>query len=576
MMFRNLGTYLFFGLICFSTSLYANQWEYKRYVSIDLVEGYYESDALIGVEFNLQPGWKIYNDQDQEIGMPTSFEFGELDNIKDFHVVYPKAKRFIEAEEFVTYGYKGKVVFPIHIIPVDNEKDINADLIVKFAICKDICIPVSHLIEVDLKNDFFVKENTELINKYKRSNIVIISVVFGAIIAGFILNFMPCVLPVLLLKIVSFLEKRTTDKKTIIIAAVSTLSGIIATFVFLAFCVMMLKLVGHNLGWGIHFQEPLFIGFLIIILIVFASNILGYFHITVPSFLLTRLNYLSNRNDVVLNHFFTGVLATLLATPCSAPFLGPVLTVALTTNYLNVLLVFVSIGVGLSLPYILLIVAPGTLYLLPKPGKWMNKLRELMAVFLIITALWLLIIIYRQIGVYGSILFFMEILILFKMIKHHHKLISLVGKAVFRILLLVNVMICVFVISAYRNHNAEKAIDEYWLGFNDVKIESLLEQHSGVFVNVTADWCLTCKVNEVFILNSKKLRNSFKEYDVVMVKADYTKHDIEIENYLRSFDRYAIPTYVLYNKDYPKGKLLSEINSVNYLTLLVKGEGGKK
>lgn len=269
--FGNLGVYLCFGLMCFTTSLYANQWDYKQYVSVDLVKGYYEDDALIGVEFDLQPGWKIYNDQDQEIGLPTSFEFGKSDNIKDFHVVYPKAKKSIEAEEFVTYGYKGKVVFPVYIIPVDHEKDISADLIVKFAVCKDICIPVSHLIKVDLQSDFFVQENTELINKYRGSNIVIISIILGAIIAGFILNFMPCVLPVLLLKIVSFLEKRTTDKKTIIIAAVSTIAGIIATFAFLAFCVMMLKLFGHNLGWGIHFQEPLFIGFLIIILIVFCG-----------------------------------------------------------------------------------------------------------------------------------------------------------------------------------------------------------------------------------------------------------------------------------------------------------------
>ena len=567
-----LFIYYILGLVLYSNHVFADQWDYKNYVSVDVIKGSYHNNSLLGVRFSLEKGWKIYNNQEQEVGFPTSFNVDNSRNLKDFGVSFPKAKRFVEYDKFVNYGYEGEVIFPVQLVPLNREKNISSDILINFALCKDICIAVNEVLTFDIEKGYFSEENVSMINEYREINVVLISILFAAVIAGFILNFMPCVLPVLLLKVVSFLEKRTKDRRVVVISSLSTIAGIIFTFILLSILVMLLKLLGYNLGWGLHFQEPLFIGFLVIILIVFASSIMGYVSINVPNFIIKRLDNLGKDNNFILHHFFTGVLATLLATPCSAPFLGPVISFALTTNYLNVFLIFISIGIGLSVPYILLIIAPKLLYLLPKPGKWMEKLKELMAIFLIITALWLLKVIYGQIGVFGVSIFFMEIVILFKMIKLHKQIIPFIGPVFYRLLLVINILLCVFVIHSFKDSYITNNKNDNWVDFHSVEIAELLQTHQGVFVNVTADWCITCKANELFILNSKKLRDSFEKNDIVMVKADYTSPDIKIRNYLASFDRYAVPTYVLYNKKYRQGKLLSEINSVNFLIRAVSRE----
>ena len=164
---------------------------------------------------------------------------------------------------------------------------------------------------------------------------------------------------------------------------------------------------------------------------------------------------------------------------------------------------------------------------------------------------------------------FTELVIIFKMIKYHENIISFLGKPIFKGFFLVNIILCIFVVILFREPEYIKKPKDNWINFNDIKIEQLLKSHKGVFVNVTADWCLTCKVNEIFILNSKKLQNSFRDHDIVLVKADYTREDPNIKEYLSSFNRYAVPTYILYNENYPQGKLLSEINSSNFLIKLI-------
>ena len=553
-----------------SITSYANKWDYKNYARTEVILGNYEQNALIGLSFTLKSGWKIYNNQKQDLGFPTNIIIKNRNNISDVKIIYPKAEKFNEIEGSITYGYKNNVIFPIEIISIDPSKNINAIIEVNFALCNQVCIPVTEEFNFSLEPKISYPDNIELINKYKSVGIKLLNAIIIAICAGFIFNFMPCVLPVLFLKIMSLLEKRKSNKMSIIVSSLATISGIIFSFFVLSVVVIMLKFLGHNLGWGIQFQEPLFIGFLILILVIFSCNILGYFEVILPNNLLNKFNKLGNNDNKILRNFSTGVLATLLATPCSAPFLGSAISFALLTNYINIIMIFISIGIGLSLPYILLIMFPQILSFLPKPGNWMIKLKKVMSALLLITILWLIIVIKDQIGIIGTIIVFMEVVFLFQLIRNNKKAIHLVGRRAFVFLLLISSIFLMLVIFSFKEYSNKNVVaNSNSLSFANVSISELLKTHNGVLVDVTADWCLTCKFNEFFILNSQTIKDKFAENDIVIVVADYTNKSPEIHSYLKSFNRFAIPTYVFYNKIYPQGKLLGELITINQLVNII-------
>ena len=201
-----------------------------------------------------------------------------------------------------------------------------------------------------------------------------------ALLGGFILNLMPCVLPVLSIKLISALGHGESSSATIRLSFLYTAVGIVASFLLLAVGAIALKVLGHSVGWGMQFQQPLFLLVMITVITVFAANMLGWFEITLPSFL---GGWASNAgggetNSAFVKNFSTGVLATLLATPCSAPFLGTALAFALSRGATEILLIFLFLGLGMALPYILVMVAPSLVKLMPKPGKWMSVLKVVM------------------------------------------------------------------------------------------------------------------------------------------------------------------------------------------------------
>ena len=541
----------------------ANRWDDKQYLQTNLLNGYYKQDILLGIEVKLASGWKIYNGHKQEVGFPTSFTSID-NNIADIKVVFPKGKKFIETDDIISHGYSEKVVFPIYIKLNQALANSKFTLQGKFALCKEVCIPVIRNFSIDLQKGFVDKENVKLIKSYEGISLLLLFAIIGAFVAGIILNFMPCILPVLLLKIFSLLEKRKVAKKEIILSSLSTILGIITTFICLIIFIISLKLGGHNLGWGLHFQQPLFITILIFILIIFAANILGLFHINLPVKFLNNITNLNNIEHNFAKNFCTGILITILATPCSAPFLGSAIGFALATSYINIIIIFLAIAVGLAFPYILLIIFPQILYLLPKPGRWMVKLKFIMALLLLITALWLLLVIKSQIGLIATLILLINIIILFLLIKYQNLIIKIFNKYIFSLVFIINIILAMFLVFLFQDDNLGS--EKYQgLNFKQVKISELLQEHQGVFVNVTANWCLTCKVNEKFILNSRKLKQLFKQHDIILLHADYTNKDPIIYEYLRSFGRYAIPTYIIYNKNMLEGKLLNEIITVDYI-----------
>jgi suppressor for copper-sensitivity B len=553
---------IFYIFIIFNinyTNSYANSWSDSKYLTTKLVKGSYKENIIIAIEANLAEGWKIYNEQIQEVGFPSKFIIND-NNIKSFKTIFPPSNKFIEAENITSHGYNNQVLFPILIDLKQQLKEVNFIVEAKFALCKEVCIPVTRLFNVNLTQGFIDVKNTQLIKAHfaKKTNITLLIAILSAFLAGIILNFMPCILPVLLLKIVSLLEKRNIAKKSVILSATNIILGIFSVFLALIVFIMTLKMTGHNLGWGLHFQQPIFITSLIFILFLFICNILGWFNFNFSGKISNQLSKATQKKQGYVKDFFTGMLITILATPCSAPFLGTAIGFALSTSYLNIFIIFMVIALGLAFPYILLITFPKILYLLPRPGKWMERLKIIMSLLLFLTIIWLLSLLKLQLYLFSFFSLLVILFILLIAIKYKNYFTKLKFRLIL-ILLFILAISFVFI----GNKDDVKSVDN--INFNQEYIDHLLNKHQAILVNVTADWCITCKVNEKLVLHSKKLTKFFAKHNIVIIDLDYTKQDPLIYNYLKKFNRYAIPTYIMYNKNLREGKLLNEIITIKYL-----------
>ncbi len=558
----------------------ANFWDHEQYAKTKtLIAKYEDSQALLGVEFTLEPGWKIYNDQESEVGFPTTVTLENSQNIAEYKLFYPPATQFTEIGGFISYGYKDKIILPLKITAQDPAADLSAKMVINYALCKEVCIPVKKELIISIAAGSKNKENYKAIQKYlEPQQQAIWWIIISAFLAGLILNLMPCVLPVLLLKIVNFLEKRKAAPREIIIASIATILGVMSTFIASAFIVITLKAIGYNVGWGIHFQEPLFLGFLCILLVIFACSSFDYFTINLPNFITAKINKLEKFDSNFLKHFFSGIIVTLLATPCSAPFLGTAMAFAITGSNIDVFLVFISLGLGLALPYILLIFFPSLLQHLPKPGKWMQALKKLMGMFLIATACWLIFVLDKQIGFFGAGFFTLQLIAIFAAYKFRTHLQNLVGANKFILVVTANIIIGLLAIHIFKTAHdfanmAKEQDSDYYLDYKNTNIAELVAQDKVVFVNITAEWCLTCKFNEFTVLNTAKIKNYFANNKAVLpVKADFTNRDQEISDLLKSVNRHAIPTYIIYSKNHPKGVVLGEFLQADKLIKLLENE----
>ena len=236
----------------------------------------------------------------------------------------------------------------------------------------------------------------------------LIYAVMLAIFGGAILNIMPCVLPILSIKLISIIKHSGNEIKKIKLSFLFTTIGILSCFIVLASLASFIKFSGNSLGWGLQFQNPYFLIFLIVILMLMIANLLGLFEVYFSQILATILNKKITQEEakrsVFLANFLSGVLAVLLATPCSAPFLGAAISFALTQNYLIIFIIFLSIGIGFALPYIILFFAPQLVSFLPKPGEWIGKIKQLMAGLLAATAMWLIYVLAHNIGTFPAFL----------------------------------------------------------------------------------------------------------------------------------------------------------------------------
>ena len=593
----------------------------KNKVNILLAEKS-KNKIQLGLEFLLDTDWKVYWKYPGDVGLGPSLQIAEGSKKHKINIKWPYPNELYEEEVNLTSRvYYNHIILPTEITFFDlSQSKINKiKFILDFQICKEICIPVNKefiidiqpenyinnkniekiktfesyvpkdikfskslkgnnitfkpktvIIELDklkkkkllnnendnfifLKNNsigttrfskvqedenkilFFLKDinydnnvtskseafikiddeyfhwttSNHVIEKNTLSFNFFLILLFSCI-GGFILNFMPCVLPVLGLKINSFMQDlQSKNRINIKLSSLSIVLGIISTFLLFALITSTLRFFGQSVGWGMQFQSTTFILFIIFILILFILNLLGLFEIRLPkifNLFLKNKNFSQNSNTYIKN-YFTGILSTLLATPCTAPFVGTAISVALSQNVLFSLLIFLFMGVGKSMPYLIFIVYPHIINFFPKPGKWFAYLKYFFAFLLMLTVLWLI-----------NILF-----------------------------------------------TSKQTISENWEEFEVYKINKYLDQGYNVFVDVTAEWCLSCAVNKKLVLDQEDIKNLFINRDIKTLRADWTDRNDNILKYLNTYNKYGIPFNILYTTSKPDGFIFSEILSKNQI-----------
>jgi thiol:disulfide interchange protein len=374
-------------------------------------------------------------------------------------------------------------------------------------------------------------------------------------LGGIILNLMPCVLPVISLKIFGFIQQAGQSRRKILRSGIAFTAGIFAWFIGLALLLIALKGAGRDVTWGgFQFTNAYFVLALSVIVLVFALNLFGVFEISLPQGMTRGLLSTTERKDD-LGSFFQGIFATVLATPCTAPFLGTALGFAFSQSPAVILAMFVAIAAGMSAPYLLLSAQPAWLRFLPKPGAWMLHVKQFMGFLLLATLLFLLYVLGAQRGLEGAIWASCFLLVISVACWMKGAFVLPTTSAMKRAVVFVLMFAVVvgsgiyFIGGKFRSSSvalADSQLRGDWQTFTPDRLRAELDQGHSVFVDFTAAWCITCKFNEANVLESAEVRDAFQRHAIVKLRADWTNGDPTITKLLQRFGRPGVPLYVLY------------------------------
>ncbi|MFD2631152.1 protein-disulfide reductase DsbD family protein [Idiomarina piscisalsi] len=384
------------------------------------------------------------------------------------------------------------------------------------------------------------------------------AILLMALAGGLILNIMPCVLPVLGLKVQSLMLSDAQQPKVVRKQFFASSLGIISSFLVIALGLMALRWSGSSVGWGIQFQNPYFIAALIAITWVFALNLMGAFEFRLPSSLSTSAA--TAGDDSYKGHFLQGMLATVLATPCTAPFLGTAVAFALAAESSVILLIFAALGVGMALPWLLIAVFPKTAKLLPKPGRWMQWVKPVFAIMMLATTVWLTTLLKNFISneLFLVLTVGLSVLTLVIIGKVHGR------KALFLsiggFLVLAAVVGTTLILTADRWVN-KLPQDHQWQPLTQQRIDEAVASGQTVFVDVTADWCVTCQANKVGVLLQDPVFNALGQEHVTRLRGDWTKANESITQYLKANNTFGVPFNKVYGPGAPDGITLPVVLS---------------
>jgi thiol:disulfide interchange protein DsbD len=358
---------------------------------------------------------------------------------------------------------------------------------------------------------------------------------------------------VISLKIFGFIKHAGDSRGRIFGNGLAFSAGIFAWFIGLALLMIGLKSAGHEINWAFQFTNRYFVVGMSAVVLVFALNLFGVFEITLPASAMTGMVGWSAREGYA-GSFFQGVFATVLATPCTAPYLGTALGFAFAQSAGIILLMFVAIAAGMSAPYLLLSAQPAWLRFVPRPGPWMVRVKQFMGFLLLATLLFLLLVLGVERGVDATIwvsAFLLALSVACWMLgSFSTPTASRAQRSVVLVLILLLVLGSGFYFIGQKFSATKMAAASVtkgdWIAFSPERLQSELAQGHTVFLDFTAAWCITCKFNEASVLESAPVKTAFERYGVVKMKADWTNADPVVTKTLKQFGRVGVPLYVLY------------------------------
>jgi thiol:disulfide interchange protein len=389
------------------------------------------------------------------------------------------------------------------------------------------------------------------------SSLGFMSAVVFALVGGLILNLMPCVFPVLSLKALSLVKISEEHPEVARVHGLAYTAGVVLSFVAIAGALMTLKIAGAEIGWGFQLQNPFIVGLLAYLFLILGLNLAGVFEIRNP---FGNIGGKLASNDGPMGSFFTGILATLVAAPCTAPFMAGAIGFALVQPVYVGLLVFAALGFGLALPYLALSFVPALQRVMPRPGAWMDVFKQLLAFPMFGAAVWLAWILGVQVGATGmGALLVGAVLMSFAVWVMQHTPQNKILRAVVMVLAFLSVLAALWFVPrvSVDMPSATGAYQEGAFGeaFSLERLEGALAEDGPVFVEMTAAWCITCKVNHAAAINVESTKALFAARDVDYLIGDWTNEDPVITRYLEKYGRNGVPLYVYYgDRDLQSGK----------------------
>ena len=390
------------------------------------------------------------------------------------------------------------------------------------------------------------------------------AILWSAFLGGLILNLMPCVLPVIALKIFGFVQQAGEHPRRVFHLGLAFVAGVFTFFLGLATLIAVLRANGIGLNWGFQFQHVGILVALIALVFVFGLNLLGVFEITLSGGAASKLSELSSREGYG-GAFLHGMFTTLLGTSCTAPFLGAALGFAFAAPAHVVFLIFTAIAAGMSLPYFLLTAKPAWMRFLPKPGLWMERLKQLMGFIMLGVVVWLLGVLGHSRGIEPLVAVSSFLLVLGVACWIYG---VLAGRFVSWVLIAALLAGGYFVFLDGKLAAAPKSADTAgpteaggltWQPWTAERVAEATKKGQPVFIDFTADWCLNCKYNEKFVINTEPVRALLKQKNVLTLKADWTNEDPDITAVLRKYGRAGVPVYLVYPGGHAEPVLLPEI-----------------
>ena len=480
----------------------------------------------------------------------SNFSFKAIENSNDviFDIEISTTSFFDDPKIFIHTPFGLPVVEPINNYSLDFQK-LNTSFNFRLDQFNEKKFPIE-IFFYDNNHSFKVEKNVEIENVDKNISTKnsLLYLLLISLLGGFILNLMPCVFPVLSLKLLSVIN---TEDKKIKSSFFITVLGIITSFLILGSFFAILKQINISISWGMQFQEPYFLMFILTIISMFFLNTLGLFQINLPSFLFSS-KILNSGNNFYTKNFFNGFFATLLATPCSAPYLGTAVTAAFTQSTTYLFLIFFFMGIGMSLPYLIIAFFPGLISFLPRSGKWMIYFKYFLSILLFITIVWLLSILNNYFNYFFIVTFTVLLILISAILKFR----------IYQTPLIISLIIIFFLtpyLNSFQKINEENYKSNNWLDFNSKSIPEIIANNEIVFLDITADWCITCKFNKINVLNSKTISEFFDSQEVTLIKADWTQPNEKINKFLKKYNKFGIPFNAFYSSKFPEGIVMNEI-----------------